>query len=123
MAEHRLSLAIIVRERLLETGLVPFSPPDEHWPGALPAVNGVARLGPVAIVGLGYVGLPTALALCGGASQITGFDISEDRLRAPMSMSPSARSASTPAMPTTSSARRRGWLAAPPPSAPCRPRE
>ncbi len=61
---------------------MPFSPPDEHSPGALPAVNGVARLGPVAIVGLGYVGLPTALALCGSASQITGFDISEDRLRA-----------------------------------------
>lgn len=46
------------------------------------ARNGRARLGPVAIVGLGYVGLPTALALIGGSSQITGYDISDDRLRA-----------------------------------------
>lgn len=33
------------------------------------------------MVGLGYVGLPTALALVGSASQITGFDISAQRLR------------------------------------------
>ena len=33
-------------------------------------------------MGLGYVGLPTALALLGSAAQITGFDVSEDRLRA-----------------------------------------
>ncbi|MGA9312046.1 MAG: nucleotide sugar dehydrogenase [Pseudonocardiaceae bacterium] len=78
MAEHRLSLAINGRERLLEKRLVPFSMPTE-----LPAAgNGQARLGSVAIVGLGYVGLPTALALLGSAAQITGFDLSEDRLRA-----------------------------------------
>ncbi|HET9253649.1 MAG TPA: nucleotide sugar dehydrogenase [Pseudonocardiaceae bacterium] len=34
------------------------------------------------IVGLGYVGLPTALALLGGASLITGYDISAERVRA-----------------------------------------
>lgn len=78
MAEHRLSLAINGRERLLEKRLVPFSIPNEQ-----PAAgNGHAPLGSVAIVGLGYVGLPTALALLGSASQITGFDVSEDRLRA-----------------------------------------
>ncbi|HEY6423568.1 MAG TPA: nucleotide sugar dehydrogenase [Pseudonocardiaceae bacterium] len=76
MAEQRLALAINGRERLLETRLVPFSPPQ-----GLPT-NGNARLGPVAIVGLGYVGLPTALALLGRSSRITGFDISEDRLGA-----------------------------------------
>jgi UDP-N-acetyl-D-glucosamine dehydrogenase len=78
VAEHRLSLAINGRERLLEKRLVPFSIPNEQ-----PAAgNGHAPLGSVVIVGLGYVGLPTALALLGSASQITGFDVSEDRLRA-----------------------------------------
>ncbi|MDQ3762044.1 MAG: nucleotide sugar dehydrogenase [Actinomycetota bacterium] len=78
MAEHRLSLAINGRERLLEGRLVPYSMPDR------PATtsNGQARLGPVAIVGLGYVGLPTALALLGSSSRITGYDVSDDRLRA-----------------------------------------
>jgi len=78
VAEHRLSLAINGRERLLEKRLVPFYLPD----GQPAAGSKAAQLGSVAIVGLGYVGLPTALALCGSASQITGFDISEDRLRA-----------------------------------------
>jgi UDP-N-acetyl-D-glucosamine dehydrogenase len=78
VAEQRLSLAINGRERLLEKRLVPFSMPTEQPT----AGNGHAPLGSVAIVGLGYVGLPTALALLGSASQITGFDVSEDRLRA-----------------------------------------
>jgi UDP-N-acetyl-D-glucosamine dehydrogenase len=78
VAEHRLSLAINGRERLLERRLVPFCMPDEQ-----PAAGkGRARLGSVAVVGLGYVGLPTALALLGSSSQITGFDVSDDRLRA-----------------------------------------
>ncbi|MGQ0717202.1 MAG: nucleotide sugar dehydrogenase [Pseudonocardiales bacterium] len=78
VAEHRLALAINGRERLLESRLVPFSMPD----GPPAAENGHVQLGSVAIVGLGYVGLPTALALLGRASRITGFDISDDRLRA-----------------------------------------
>jgi UDP-N-acetyl-D-glucosamine dehydrogenase len=78
VAQQRLSLAINGRERLLERRLVPFSTPEAQ-PGN---GNGHPKLGPVAIVGLGYVGLPTALALRGGASQITGYDISDDRLRA-----------------------------------------
>lgn len=78
MAGQRLSLAINGRERLLERRLVPFSMPGGQ-PGSR---NGRAPLGSVTIVGLGYVGLPTALALLGSASLITGFDISEERLRA-----------------------------------------
>lgn len=78
MAQQRLSLAINGRERLYERRLVPFYPPETQ-PGD---GNGHPTLGPVVIVGLGYVGLPTALALLGGASQITGYDISDDRLRA-----------------------------------------
>jgi nucleotide sugar dehydrogenase len=78
VAQQRLSLAINGRERLLEKRLVPFSAPQAQ-PGN---GNGHAKLGPVAIVGLGYVGLPTALALLGRASQITGYDISDERLRA-----------------------------------------
>ncbi len=78
MAGQRLSLAINGRERLLERRLVPFRTPDDQpTPG-----NGHVGLGPVAIVGLGYVGLPTALALLGRSSQITGYDISDERLRA-----------------------------------------
>ncbi len=78
VAEHRLALAINGRERLLESRLVPFSMPDaQPTPG-----NGHSPLRSVAIVGLGYVGLPTALALLGRSSRITGFDISNDRLHA-----------------------------------------
>ena len=78
MAQQRLSLAINGRERLLERRLVPFSP-SETQP-CKGNGNGHPKLGPVAIVGLGYVGLPTALALLGGASKITGYEISDDRL-------------------------------------------
>ena len=77
VAQQRLSLAINGRERLYERRLVPFCPPEAQ----LGAGNGHPKLGAVAIVGLGYVGLPTALALLGGAAEITGYDISEDRLR------------------------------------------
>ncbi|MEU3254433.1 nucleotide sugar dehydrogenase [Streptomyces sp. NPDC006997] len=35
----------------------------------------------VAVVGLGYVGLPTALALCGAGATVTGVDVSGRRLR------------------------------------------
>ena len=77
VAEHRLSLAVNGRERLLERRLVPFSMTDGQA-----ARNGHPQLGPVAIVGLGYVGLPTALALVGRSSQVIGYDVSEDRLRA-----------------------------------------
>jgi UDP-N-acetyl-D-glucosamine dehydrogenase len=78
VAGKRLALAINGRERLLENRLVPFSMPD----GPPTAGSGRTPLGSVTIVGLGYVGLLTALALLGRSSRIIGFDISNERLRA-----------------------------------------
>jgi len=73
-APHELSLAVNGRERQLTAKLVPYLPPagggTGHGPGA----------GTVAIVGLGYVGLPTALALHGRSARILGIDISAERL-------------------------------------------
>ena len=74
MSDHVLSLAINGRERLLVGRLVPYEP----------AVTGNGNghkhtTGPVAIVGLGYVGLPTALALHGRCPRIIGIDISDER--------------------------------------------
>ena len=37
---------------------------------------------PIAVLGLGYVGLPTALALMDAGLTVTGIDVSEDRLEA-----------------------------------------
>jgi len=74
VASQELSLAINGRERQLSAKLVPYRPPaaggNGHGPG--PAT--------VAIVGLGYVGLPTALALHGRSPRILGIDISAGRL-------------------------------------------
>jgi UDP-N-acetyl-D-glucosamine dehydrogenase len=78
VAGKRLAPAIHGRERLLENRLVPFSMPD----GPPTAGNRHIPWGSVAIVGRGYVGLPTALALLGRSSRIIGFDISDDRLHA-----------------------------------------
>jgi UDP-N-acetyl-D-glucosamine dehydrogenase len=65
-----LSLAVNGREHQLTAKLVPYLPPA----GPDGAVC-------VAIVGLGYVGLPTALALYGQSPRILGIDISVARLR------------------------------------------
>ncbi len=70
MAEHRLSLAVNGREHQLHHKLIPFS---------LPAGEAAAGW-TVAIVGLGYVGLPTALQLHGRCPRIIGIDVSEERL-------------------------------------------
>jgi UDP-N-acetyl-D-glucosamine dehydrogenase len=70
-----LSLAINGRERKLSGNLVAYQPPAAH--------NGNghgAGIGAAAILGLGYVGLPTALALYGRCPRILGIDISEERL-------------------------------------------
>jgi UDP-N-acetyl-D-glucosamine dehydrogenase len=81
VAEHQLSLAINGRERQLHRKLVAFQlpaadPADSHGNG-----NGNdTGTWSVAIVGLGYVGLPTALALHGRCPRIIGVDISEERL-------------------------------------------
>ncbi len=79
MPEHRLSLAINGRERQLHSKLVAFEMPA---PGS---GNGNAGGHPgtawsAAIVGLGYVGLPTAVALHGQCPEIIGIDISQQRL-------------------------------------------
>jgi nucleotide sugar dehydrogenase len=77
--EHRLSLAINGRERQLHSKLVPF---DMPVPGSgYGAANGhPVKAWSAAIVGLGYVGLPTAIALHGKCPQIIGVDISQQRL-------------------------------------------
>lgn len=74
MVEYPLALAINGRESLLARRLVAW---DES---AHP--NGDSRAGPVVILGLGYVGLPTAYALRSRHSRSIGVDISEDRLQA-----------------------------------------
>jgi nucleotide sugar dehydrogenase len=77
--DHRLSLAINGRERELHRRLVAFEMPGTHagnGNGGLPAKTWSA-----AIVGLGYVGLPTALALSGTCPRIIGIDTSQRRLR------------------------------------------
>lgn len=75
MTEHQLALAINGNENRLFERLIPFSEP-----GGLAGEQ--ARDESVVIVGLGYVGLPTANALRSPGSHTTGVDISERRLEA-----------------------------------------
>ncbi len=79
MAEHRLSLAVNGRESLLCQRLITYRAADR--PGAGPENGRQVSAGSVAIVGLGYVGLPTAVALHGAARRIIGIDLNEQRLR------------------------------------------
>ena len=72
MAQHHLSLAVNGREHQLHQRLIPFSLPAGG--------DGESSDWTVAIVGLGYVGLPTALALHTHCPRIIGIDISESRL-------------------------------------------
>ncbi|MCE3553493.1 nucleotide sugar dehydrogenase [Pseudonocardia sp. RS11V-5] len=48
----------------------------------VPLISDAAATGAVAVVGLGYVGLPTALSLMDAGKSVVGYDISEDRLAA-----------------------------------------
>ncbi|MGE5289596.1 MAG: nucleotide sugar dehydrogenase [Micromonosporaceae bacterium] len=80
MAEHQLSLAINGRERQLHGKLVAFEVPTETT-GIGSGNSRRAGMSSVAVVGLGYVGLPTALALHSRCSRIIGIDISQRRLR------------------------------------------
>ena len=80
MPESRLSLAVNGGDYQLHHKLAlfrggPGSPGGAR--GATPAATSSA-----AIVGLGYVGLPTALALHGRCPRVIGMDVSEDRLAA-----------------------------------------
>jgi nucleotide sugar dehydrogenase len=77
VAEHHLSLAVNGREYQLHSKLVPFRSPEP----ADGSLNGHGpALGPVAVVGLGYVGLPTAVALHGRCTRVLGLDVSAARL-------------------------------------------
>ncbi|HEV2242717.1 MAG TPA: nucleotide sugar dehydrogenase [Streptosporangiaceae bacterium] len=95
MAESALSLAVNGREHQLEGKLVLFRPPvtesgsanGHAGPRGRPAQapprgvpDGVATWS-AAIMGLGYVGLPTAAALHGQCGQIIGIDVNPERLR------------------------------------------
>jgi nucleotide sugar dehydrogenase len=70
VTERQLSLAVNGRERLLRHRLATFE-----------AASADSTVDTVAIVGLGYVGLPTALALHGQCPRIIGLDNSPTRLR------------------------------------------
>lgn len=80
MAEHTLSLAVNGREHQLVTRLVPF---NSLTATPIPPADGALApsIGIVAVVGLGYVGLPTALGLHSRVPRITGIDISAERLK------------------------------------------
>jgi UDP-N-acetyl-D-glucosamine dehydrogenase len=79
MADHQLSLAINGRERLLQDKLVPFQPRNALARSGLPGAA-AERLESVLVVGLGYVGLPTALALHDTCQRVIGLDVSQSRL-------------------------------------------
>jgi UDP-N-acetyl-D-glucosamine dehydrogenase len=85
VAENRLSLAIDGRENQLRDRLITFEMPghgqaDGNGNGhALVSADPVTT-GSVAIVGLGYVGLPTAVELHGKSPRIIGIDVSAQRL-------------------------------------------
>ncbi|RCW44427.1 nucleotide sugar dehydrogenase [Halopolyspora algeriensis] len=75
MTETSLALAVNGREHHLRERLVAYSPADV--PG-----RGWSAVDSVAVVGLGYVGLPTAFGLCEAALHVTGIDTSDSRLAA-----------------------------------------
>ena len=86
MAEHRLSLAINGRENQLSNRLITFETPGHERADHIGNGHGLTSddpviTGSVAIVGLGYVGLPTAVELHGKSPRIIGIDVSEQRLR------------------------------------------
>ncbi|HEV3293222.1 MAG TPA: nucleotide sugar dehydrogenase [Streptosporangiaceae bacterium] len=76
MTSPQLSLAVNGREAQLHSKLISFRPAGRGGDGQL------AGTWSAAIVGLGYVGLPTALGLHGRCQRIIGIDVSEDRLAA-----------------------------------------
>ncbi len=85
MAEHRLSLAINGRENQLRSKLITFERPGHRETSGNGNGHGLVSAdavipGSVAIVGLGYVGLPTAVELHGKSPRIIGIDVSEQRL-------------------------------------------
>jgi len=79
VADQILSLAINGRERQMLTKLIAFQTPGRSA-GQGNGHGDRSMLSSVAIVGLGYVGLPTALAMNGSCERIIGIDISDRRL-------------------------------------------
>jgi UDP-N-acetyl-D-glucosamine dehydrogenase len=79
--DHQLSLAINGREHQLHSELVAFAQPKQA--GRTGASTGYAATSQlqIAIIGLGYVGLPTAIGLASRCRRVVGVDISEQRLR------------------------------------------
>src|SRR6266851_2229365 len=83
VAINQLSLAVNGPERLLQSKLVAFEMPAARLGDTNGSGNrngNSAKTWSVAIVGLGYVGLPTALALHGRWRRIIGIDVSQSRL-------------------------------------------
>ena len=82
MGKTTLSLAVNGREHQLKGGLVLFEAPGEPGAASVGHRNGNgAATWSAAIVGLGYVGLPTAAALHGRCERIIGIDVNPERLR------------------------------------------
>jgi nucleotide sugar dehydrogenase len=63
---------------------VPATPAIRPVPGPLPErpLRSAPALGTAAVLGMGYVGLPTSLALAGAGFDVVGIDVSERRLQA-----------------------------------------
>jgi UDP-N-acetyl-D-glucosamine dehydrogenase len=79
VAEHRLSLAVNGREYQLHSKLVAYEAPKAEY-GDGNGIGPGAKTSAVAVVGMGYVGLPTAVALHGQCPRIIGIDVSAKRL-------------------------------------------
>jgi UDP-N-acetyl-D-glucosamine dehydrogenase len=80
MANGTLSLAVNGKENQLKGRLVLFEAPGTE-PGPGPSESNGTGTWSAAIVGLGYVGLPTAVALHGRCGRIIGIDANPERLR------------------------------------------
>jgi UDP-N-acetyl-D-glucosamine dehydrogenase len=80
----QLSLAVNGRENQLRSKLAAFPLPAHAGGNGNGHGNGDKAAGQltVAIVGMGYVGLPTAITLAPHCRQVTGIDVSNERLRA-----------------------------------------
>jgi UDP-N-acetyl-D-glucosamine dehydrogenase len=74
----QLSLAVNGRESQLRSKLAAFALARPNTDDGAAAPGSMS----IAIVGMGYVGLPTAIALAPRSRQVTGIDVSHDRLRA-----------------------------------------
>ncbi len=83
MAEHQLSLAVNGREQQLRRHLVAFDLTDQADGNGHLNTNGGGHAGQVsvAIVGLGYVGLPSAVTLAPRCREVIGIDVSRERLQ------------------------------------------